>query len=90
MKKTVIYALCFLLSLNAYAAAPKDDYDTLKKSMVKQFEKQTPKEWGENVKGVKTQLVTKQKTIAITAIKIFLLFCIIPPNSIIILKYLAF
>jgi peptidoglycan/xylan/chitin deacetylase (PgdA/CDA1 family) len=66
MKKTVIYALCFLLSLNAYAAAPKDDYDTLKKSMVKQFEKQTPKEWGENVKGVKTQLVTKQKTIAIT------------------------
>jgi peptidoglycan/xylan/chitin deacetylase (PgdA/CDA1 family) len=66
MKKTVIYALCFLLSLNAYATAPKDDYDTLKKSMVKQFEKQTPKEWGENVKGVKTQLVTKQKTIAIT------------------------
>ncbi|WP_368030445.1 polysaccharide deacetylase family protein [Arcobacter sp. s6] len=66
MKKSFIYALVCLLSLNAYAAAPKDDYDTLKKSIVKQFEKQTPKEWGENVKGVKTQLITKDKTIAIT------------------------
>ena len=66
MKKPIIFALSCLLSLNAYCAEPKDDYDTLKKSIVKQFEKQTPKEWGENVKGVKTQLVTKQKTIAIT------------------------
>ena len=59
MKKPIIFALSCLLSLNAYCAEPKDDYDTLKKSKVKQFEKQTPKEWGENVKGVKTQLVTK-------------------------------
>ena len=66
MKKPIIFALSCLLSLNAYCAEPKDDYDTLKKSIVKQFEKQTPKEWGENVKGVKTQLISKQKTIAIT------------------------
>jgi peptidoglycan/xylan/chitin deacetylase (PgdA/CDA1 family) len=66
MKKPLIFALSCLLSLNAYCAVPKDDYDTLKKSIVKQFQKQTPKEWGEKVKGVKTQLVTKEKTIAIT------------------------
>lgn len=66
MKKRVVFTLFCILALNVYANATKDDYETLKKSVVSKYEKQMPKQWGENVTGVKTQFNTKEKVIAIT------------------------
>ncbi|MBU0923782.1 polysaccharide deacetylase family protein [bacterium] len=66
MKKRVVFSLFCILTLNVYANAAKDDYETLKKSVVSKYEKQMPKQWGEKVTGVKTQFNTKQKVIAIT------------------------
>jgi peptidoglycan/xylan/chitin deacetylase (PgdA/CDA1 family) len=66
MKRSVIFSLCCLLSLNVYAATAKDDYETMKKSIATKYKNQTPKQWGEVVTGVKTNLKTNNKVIAIT------------------------
>lgn len=66
MKQTIIFALFCILTLNAYANNKQDDFEKLKKSIVKKYEKQIPKQWGENVTGVKTHFNTKKKVIAIT------------------------
>ena len=71
MKKRVVFILSCILTLNLFAAVKKDDvkkndYETLKKSIVTKYEKQIPKQWGEKVTGVKTQFNTKEKVIAIT------------------------
>ena len=66
MRKRVVFSLFCILTLNVYASVAKDDYETLKKSVVTKYEKQMPKQWGEKVTDVKTQFNTKEKVIAIT------------------------
>ncbi len=66
MKKRVVFILSCILTLNVYANSAKDDYEKLKISIVKKYEKQMPKQWGEKVTGVKTQFNTKKKVIALT------------------------
>jgi peptidoglycan/xylan/chitin deacetylase (PgdA/CDA1 family) len=66
MRKRVVFSLFCILTLNVYASVAKDDYETLKKSVVSKYEKQMPKQWGEKVTDVKTQFNTKEKVIAIT------------------------
>ena len=66
MKKRVVFILSCILTLNVYANPVKDDYEKTKSSIVKKYEKQMPKQWGEKVTGVKTQFNTKKKVIALT------------------------
>jgi len=66
MKRSIIFSLCCILSLNAYAGTTNDDYETMKKSIATKFKDQIPTQWGENVTGVKTQFKTNEKVIAIT------------------------
>ena len=70
MRKRVVFSLFCILTLNVYASVAKDDYETLKKSVVSKYEKQMPKQWGEKVTDVKTQFNTKEKVIR----KSFLMF----------------
>lgn len=53
-------------SASAAEQAGKDAYDALKKKVVAEFSGKTPKEWGENVTGVKTRLATHDRVIALT------------------------
>lgn len=68
MKKFSIFLSLSLLALSANSAStnPSNDYEKLKQSIEKKYEKQIPKEWGEKVKGVKTKLNTNKKVIALT------------------------
>lgn len=66
MKKRVVFILFCILTLNVYANPTKNDYEKVKNANIKKYEKQTPKQWGEKVTGVKTQFNTKQKVIALT------------------------
>ena len=68
MKKVSIFLSMCLLALNANCATTNslDDYDKLKQSIEKKYKNQTPKQWGENVTGVKTKLNTNKKVIALT------------------------
>ena len=67
MKKILTLIFCFLV-LNACSNSsnPKENYENLKKNISAKYINQTPKEWGENVSGVKTHLNSHEKTIAIT------------------------
>ena len=78
MKQSIIFSLLLTLSFTACAntasdsyfteqpTASKKEYESFRKNIAKAFENQTPKEWGENVSGVKTKLDTNEKVIALT------------------------
>jgi peptidoglycan/xylan/chitin deacetylase (PgdA/CDA1 family) len=78
MKKPIIFSLLLCLGFTACANTAVDDYfnsnknssekeyETFRKNIAKNFENQTPKQWGENVAGVKTHLNTNEKVIALT------------------------
>ena len=78
MNKSIIFSLLFTLSFTACAktasdnyfgeqqSSSKKEYESFRKNIAKTFENQTPKEWGENVSGVKTKLDTNEKVIALT------------------------
>lgn len=62
-----ILILCLLaLNANSNTLNSQIQYDKLKEKIVNKYQYQTPKEWGENVTGVKTKLNSQEKTIAIT------------------------
>ena len=67
MKKVSIFLSLCLLALSANSTpVNSDDYEKLKQSIEKKYQNQIPKQWGENVTGVKTKLNTPKKVIAIT------------------------
>lgn len=68
MKKSSIFLILSILALNANSASinSSNDYEKLKQSIEKKYQNKTPKQWGENVTGVKTKLKTKEKVIALT------------------------
>ncbi|QKF66842.1 polysaccharide deacetylase [Arcobacter venerupis] len=78
MKQSIIFSLLLTLSFTACAnsasdsyfteqpANSKKEYESFRKNIAKAFENQTPKQWGENVTGVKTHLNTNEKVIALT------------------------
>jgi peptidoglycan/xylan/chitin deacetylase (PgdA/CDA1 family) len=77
MKKSIIFSLIFSLGFVACAntasdnyftqnSSSKNEYELFKKNLAKNFENQNPKEWGENVTGVKTKLDTQEKVVALT------------------------
>lgn len=78
MKQSIIFSLLLTLGFTACAnsasdsyfteqpANSKKEYESFRKNIAKAFENQTPKQWGENVTGVKTHLNTNEKVIALT------------------------
>ena len=78
MNKSIIFSLLFALGFSACAktasdnyfseqpSSSKKEYEIFRKNIAVEFENQTPKQWGENVKGVKTKLFTNEKVIALT------------------------
>ena len=78
MKKSIVFSLLFALGFTACAktasdsyfneqpSSSKKEYESFRKSVAKTFENQTPKQWGENVTGVKNHLDTQEKVIALT------------------------
>ncbi len=78
MKKSIVFSLLFALGFSACAktasdsyfseqpSSSKKEYEIFRKNIAVEFENQTPKQWGENVKGVKTKLFTNEKVIALT------------------------
>ncbi len=67
MKKISIFLSLCLLALSANSTPiNENDYEKLKLSIEKKYQNLVPKQWGENVAGVKTKLNTSKKVIAIT------------------------
>ncbi|MDD2887129.1 MAG: polysaccharide deacetylase family protein [Aliarcobacter sp.] len=78
MKQSIIFSLLLTLGFTACANSASDsyfseqpinskkEYESFRKNIAKAFENQTPRQWGENVTGVKTNLDTKEKVIALT------------------------
>ena len=78
MKQSIIFSLLFTLSFTACAktasdnyfgeqqSSSKKEYESFRKNIAKAFENQTPKQWGENVTGVKTKLDTNEKVVVLT------------------------
>lgn len=78
MKQSIIFSLLLTLGFTACAnsasdsyfteqpANSKKEYESFRKNIAKAFENQTPRQWGENVTGVKTNLDTQEKVIALT------------------------
>ena len=78
MKQSIIFSLLFTLTFTACAktasdnyfgeqqSSSKKEYESFTKNIAKAFENQTPKQWGENVTGVKTKLDINEKVIALT------------------------
>ena len=78
MKQSIIFSLLFTLTFTACAktasdnyfgeqqSSSKKEYESFRKNIVKAFENQTPKQWGENGTGVKTKRDTNEKVIALT------------------------
>src|SRR6266540_91766 len=66
---TIILLVITAFSATALFAAEqdnKDSYDSFKQKIVAEFSGRTPKEWGETVSGVKTELATDDIVIALT------------------------
>ena len=62
-----IFFVLFFLFTNLYSDSTNyNEYEELKKSINIKYKNQIPKEWKENVTGVKTKLKTKEKVLAIT------------------------
>lgn len=78
MNKTIIFSLFFALTFTACTKKPSDsfflenqnsskkEYESFRKNIALEFKNQTPKQWGENVTGVKTKFDTNEKVIALT------------------------
>jgi peptidoglycan/xylan/chitin deacetylase (PgdA/CDA1 family) len=60
---TAVFAGTWALSAEN---AGKVSYETMKKDLIAEFSRKTPKEWGEKVTGVKTRLATDDHAIALT------------------------
>lgn len=70
-----IFSIVLLLSFSAHAEPDSllqnpfktgSDYETLRSSLVSKYSDNSPKEWGEDVSGVKTRIKGSQKLIALT------------------------
>ncbi|TWJ26432.1 polysaccharide deacetylase family protein [Geobacter argillaceus] len=61
----LLFFLCFVSSARGDAAADHD-YTALKQRLVERFGSVPPKQWGENVSGVKSRIRTGDKVIALT------------------------
>lgn len=67
MTKIAACAITLLLvTTTLLTAAPSEDIQTLSHRIAQEFSKKTPKEWGENVSGVRIQLATSDKVLALT------------------------
>ncbi len=71
MKKGLVSCVAAFLIISVTSAfsaelPKKDDSDILKRKIVSEFSGRTPKEWGETVTGVKTELATDDIVIALT------------------------
>ena len=60
------YALLLLFTSECFAEGILPTVDTIKQQISVRFSKSQPKQWGENVDGVKTRLDTKDKVLALT------------------------
>lgn len=62
-----LFILCLItLNANSNTLTSETNYEKLQENIVNKYQYQTPKEWGENVTGVKTKLNSQEKAIAIT------------------------
>lgn len=61
----LLFSLCAIGSTTGGAAADHD-YLTMKKLLANRYGNQSPKQWGENVSGVKSRIRTRDKVIALT------------------------
>ncbi len=67
MHKTIIVFFTMLvLAITLSAAAAAEDMEQLVTRISLEFKNRTPKEWGENVSGVRTRLATTEKVLALT------------------------
>jgi peptidoglycan/xylan/chitin deacetylase (PgdA/CDA1 family) len=67
MTKIALFSLTLLLAATTLlTAAPAEDIQVLAARIAKEFFTKTPKQWGENVFGVRTRLVTNDKVLALT------------------------
>ncbi len=62
----IIYALILLLTSECFADITSPSVDTIKQQISERYGRLQPKQWGENVAGVKTRLDTKDKALALT------------------------
>ena len=66
-KLSNLFIICLItLNANSNTLTSETNYEKLKENIVNKYQHQTPKEWGENVSGVKTKLNSQEKAIAIT------------------------
>ena len=65
ISKTLFICLVTIYA-NANSLNSQINYEQFKEKIEKKYQNQTPKEWGENVSGVKTKLNSQEKAIAIT------------------------
>lgn len=61
-----ICALTLLLTSECFAEGTLPSVETIKSQISERYGKSQPKQWGENVDGVKTRLDTKDKVLALT------------------------
>ena len=67
MSKIALFAVLLLLIVTTLlTAAPSEDMQTLTDRIAREFSGKTPKEWGENVTGVRSRLATGEKVLALT------------------------
>lgn len=67
MTKIALFAIMLLLIVTTMlTAAPGEDISALSTRIGKEFGSQQPRQWGENVTGVRTRLATDEKVMALT------------------------
>lgn len=66
MTRIFLCTTLLLIISSILNAAPREDLQTLTERIMSNYSGKTPKEWGENVAGVKRHLATDQKVLALT------------------------
>lgn len=67
MTRIALFAIALLiLTTTLLTAAPTEDLQTLTERLSRQFATGQPRQWGENVTGVRTRLATTEKVLALT------------------------
>lgn len=67
MTKIALFAIALLLIVTTLlTAAPAEDLQSLTARITREFSGKAPKEWGENVTGVRTRLATDEKVVSLT------------------------